>query len=99
MTRMRIFMQRFDDNLNADQDTRMLDLLPELGDASFGSAMLRLAHAAAALHRAEGVAQGAEPWRGLSVIQVSTKDKAEHGSSPKTRSARDRGPVTTEGNR
>ena len=86
-------------NTNNDQATRLLDLLPDAGEASFGSAMLRMAHAAAALHRGEQAGRGPEPWHGLSVIELTTQDKAGHGSPSESRSARATGPATTEGDR
>ena len=87
---------------NADQGTRLLDLLPELGAEGFGSALLSLAHAAAAQHRAELATQGVEPWEGMTRFEIdsdSTKDKAGHGSPTDSRSVRLGGPVTTEGDR
>lgn len=92
-------MQPNSDTANNDQGPRLLDLLPDPGQAGFGQAMLRLAQAAAAQHRMEHVAEGTEPWVGLEEFCFYTQDKAEHGSPADTRSARDRGPVTTEGDR
>lgn len=92
-------MQRPSTTTNADHPQRLLDLLPDLGSAGFGAAMLRLAHAAAAQHRVVSASRGAEPWTGLKVLNVSTKDEVVQGSTADTRSARNRGPVTTEGDR
>lgn len=85
---------------NADQPKKLTDLLPD-GDApGFGSAMLRLAEMAAALHRGDAAAAlDSQPWTGLTQIDFVTQDKVEHGSLAVTRSARDRGTATTEGSR
>ena len=84
---------------NTDQPQRLLDLLPDAGDAGFGSAMLRLAEMAAALHRADPAMSEVKAWEGLTHIDVSTLDKAEHGRAAMTRSTRECGAVTTEGHR
>jgi hypothetical protein len=107
MTRSPIFMQHPSDRTNTDhatadastRDGRLLDLLPDPGDAGFGSAMLRLAQLAAAQHRATLASQSAQPWSGLQTIAYSTEDAAGHGRPADTRSARLHGPVTTEGDR
>ena len=92
-------MQRPTDSSNDDQPYRLLGLLPEPGSRDFGSAMIRLAHMAAAQHRAQVAPKSVKPWAELSVIQTLPKDKAEHGSPAVSRSARAAGPVTTEGDR
>lgn len=90
---------------NNDHNTRLTDLLPDAGDAGFGNALLRLAHMAAALHRADPslAGGGAGAWEGLTTLEIGTLDKAEQGCQAQTRSARDftqqSGPVTREGNR
>jgi len=84
---------------NTDHNTRLLDLLPDPSESGFGAAMLRLAHMAAAQHRAQVAVGDVQPWSGLTRIDDSTQDKAEHGSSVVTRSTRICGAVTTEGDR
>lgn len=86
---------------NTDQPQRLLDLLPDPSDPGFGAAMLRLAQMAAAQHRADAAAE-AQPWAGLTTINVSTDstpDTAEHGGAALTRSPRFCGADTTEGDR
>jgi len=86
---------------NTDQPQRLLDLLPDPSDPGFGAAMLRLAQMAAAQHRADA-ATDAQPWTGLTTINVSTdstQDTAEHGRAALTRSPRACGAGTTEGDR
>ena len=92
-------MQRITDQTNPAQATRLLDLLPDPGSEGFGSAMLRLAHAAAALHRADATLADVEPWQGLTTQQHDFKDNASHGRPADSRSARIDGPDTTEGDR
>lgn len=92
-------MQQHNDTTNADHDQRLIDRLPELGAEGLGSVMLRLAHMAAAQHRAQTSARSVEPWQGLSDLCFESMDNPEQGCSAQTRSAREHGPVTTEGDR
>lgn len=92
-------MQQSTSKTNNDQPMRLMDLLPEFGSAGFGSAMLRLAHMAAAQHRAEVSMQNVKPWTGLTVIELDSMDKAGHGSPAVSRSVCESGPVTREGDR
>ena len=68
-------------------------------DPGFGNAMLRLAHMAAAQHRAQVAESSGLSWSGLTRIDESIQDKAGHGSPVVTRSTRAGGAVTTEGDR
>ena len=86
-------------NPNHAQPARLLDLLSQAGDDALGSAMLALAHAAAAQHRCEEAHEASHAWKGLTTLTVSHKDKAEHGCSADARRPRVSGPVTTEGDR
>ena len=86
-------------NANADRPRRLLDVLASTGPEDLGSTMLRLAHMAAAQHRAQVAPQQVRPWTGLTEVDHDSKDKAGHGSPSVSRSARDSGPVTTEGDR
>lgn len=87
------------ESTNADHAPRLLDLLPDLGSGGLGAAMLRLAHAAAAQHRATFAAQGVAPWTDLQVLDYTSMDKAGHGCPAVSRSAHASGPVTREGDR
>ena len=110
MTRWQRFMTTPNANTNDAQPSDSLGLLgflPGLDSAEgFGSAMLGLAQAAAALHRAqaggvqsqEGLA--GEGWGALETIELdSMMDEAGHGCPPVPRNARGRGPEATEGDR
>jgi len=92
-------MQQPGNMSNTDRGPRLMDLLPEAGSAGFGAALLRMAHTAAALHRAQLATQGAQPWQGLTALDLTNMDKAGHGSPADSRSSRTRGAVTTEGDR
>jgi|GEM_PF-2212640 len=92
-------MQRPTDNTNADQMPKFLDLLDQDGAEGMGSVMLRLAHMAAAQHRANAQPQRVKPWSELESIELSLQDKPGQGRPAQARSARDLGPVTTEGDR
>lgn len=76
-----------------------MDLIDDSGRDSLGSVMLRLAHMAAAQHRAQVAPRQVKPWTGLTEVQEDTKDKAGHGSPAVSRSTRESGAVTTEGDR
>lgn len=92
-------MQQETHNSNSDRAARLIDLLPDPGASGFGSAVLRLAHLAAAAHRAEAASQGGSFGEGLTVLDLFQKDTAGHGSPSDARSAGDSRPVTREGNR
>lgn len=92
-------MQRPTESTTASQGTRLLDLLPDPGSADFGSALLRLAHAAAAQHRAELADGDNEPWQGLTQIELAQQDESRHGSLAISRSAPFAGSATKEGDR
>lgn len=98
-------MQPPQDKTNADQHTRLLDLVRAEGGDGLGAVMLRLAYMAAAQHRANHRPKRVKPWTdGLETIELSlVKDTPGHGCPALTRSAQDlprkTGPVTTEGDR
>lgn len=101
-------MQPTDDNANAAQNKPLLDLVRVEGEDGLGAVMLRLAHMAAAQHRANKRPKRVKAWSdGLQSMELSlTKDTPGHGRPALTRSAQDprkdprmTGPVTTEGDR
>ncbi|MEM6504521.1 MAG: hypothetical protein AAF711_03550 [Planctomycetota bacterium] len=97
-------MQPPTDKPNADQGPSLLDLVRADGSDGLGTVMLRLAHMAAAQHRANARPKRVKPWSDLQTMDLSlVKDAPGHGSPAMTRSAqesqRDTGPVTTEGDR
>ncbi|MEM9345162.1 MAG: hypothetical protein AAGB26_00965 [Planctomycetota bacterium] len=97
-------MQPPTDNPSADQAPRLLDIVRSDGSEGLGTAMLRLAHMAAAQHRANARPKRVKPWSDLQKMDLFlVKDAPGHGSPAMTRSAqesqRDAGPVTTEGDR
>ena len=86
------------DNTKSDPSS-LLKLVREAG-GSLGAVMLRLAHMAAAQHRANARPKRVKPWTDLHAIQLSiVKDTPGHGSPALTRSARELGPAATEGDR
>lgn len=89
------------DNLNDDQKKTLLDLVHTEGEGGLGAVMLRLAHMAAAQHRANAKPKRVKPWSDdLESVELSlTKDVPRNGFPALTRSAHDSGPVTTEGDR
>ena len=94
------FMQPPIDKTNADQAKTLLDLVRAEGEDGLGIAMLRLAHMAAAQHRANKRPKRVKPWSDLESVELSlVKDAPGNGFPAMTRSARDLGPVTTEGDR
>ena len=83
---------------------RLLDLVDQDGAEGMGSVMLRLAHMAAAQHRANARPKRVKPWSELESVELSlVKDAPGNGFPAMTRSAHDlprmSGPVTTEGDR
>lgn len=94
-------MQPTDDSANAAQNKPLLDLVRAEGEDGLGAVMLRLAHMAAAQHRANKRPKRVKAWSDeLQSIELSlTKDTPGHGRPALTRSAQDHGPVTTEGDR
>jgi len=97
-------MQPPTDKTNADQEQTLLDLVRAEGDDGLGAVMLRLAHMAAAQHRANARPKRVKPWSDdLQSIELNLiKDTPGHGRPALTRSAQPPGnaePVTTEGDR
>ena len=94
-------MQKPTNQSNADQMPRLLDLVDQDGAEGMGSVMLRLAHMAAAQHRANKRPKRVKPWSDdLESIELSlVKDTPGQGRPALTRSAQDSEPVTTEGDR
>ena len=89
------------DKTNMDQSQTLLDLVRAEGEDGLGAVMLRLAHMAAAQHRANKRPKRVKPWSDdLEAIELTlVKDTPGQGRPALTRSARDNGPVTTEGDR
>lgn len=89
------------DKTNADQAKTLLDLVRAEGEDGLGAVMLRLAQMAAAQHRANARPKRVKPWdEDLERIELAlVKDTPRHGGPALTRSARESGPVTTEGDR
>lgn len=88
------------DKTNNAQAQRLLDLVRAEGEDGLGNVMLRLAHMAAAQHRANARPKRIKPWSDLETIElVLVKDTPGHGRPALTRSAQTIGPVTTEGDR
>jgi hypothetical protein len=93
------------DKTNNDQGQRLLDLARAEGGDGLGAVMLRLAHMAAAQHRANARPKRVKAWSDdLQAIELSlVKDTPGHGRPALTRSAQDiprnPEPVTTEGDR
>lgn len=94
-------MQPPTNSTNADQNKTLLDLVRSEGEDGLGAVMLRLAHMAAAQHRANKRPKRVMPWSDeLQSIELSlVKDMPWNGFPALTRSARESGPVTTEGDR
>lgn len=89
------------DKKNTDQEQSLLDLVRADGEGGLGAVMLRLAHMAAAQHRANARPKRVKAWAdGLESIELSlVKDTPGHGRPALTRSAQATEPVTTEGDR
>jgi hypothetical protein len=88
------------DKTNTDQAKTLLDLVRAEGEDGLGAMMLRLAHMAAAQHRANARPKRVKAWSDLESIELSlVKDTPGHGRPALTRSAQDSEPVTTEGDR
>ena len=89
------------DKTNADQAKTLLDLVrADGGEDGLGAAMLRLAQMAAAQHRANKRPKQVKPWSDVESIELSfVQDLPGNGFPAMARSARDSGPVTTEGDR
>lgn len=89
------------DKTNADQDKTLLDLVDADGSGGLGAVMLRLAHMAAAQHRANARPKRVKPFDAqLESIEIAlVKDTPWHGRPALTRSAQETEPVTTEGDR
>lgn len=85
--------------LSSQSRPRITELLPDVSAPDFGAAMLRLAHMAAALERAEPGLGMMENGARSVAIHDSHMDKAGHGCLAEARSAQDHGPGTTEGDR
>ena len=94
-------MQPTDNNTNAAQSKPLLDLVRAEGEDGLGAVMLRLAHMAAAQHRANARPKRVQAWGDeLQSVELSlVKDTPGNGFPALTRSAQDTGPVTTEGDR
>ena len=89
------------DKTNNDQGPSLLDLVRAEGEDGLGAVMLRLAHMAAAQHRANKRPKRVKAWSDdLQSIELAlVKDTPGHGRPALTRSAQATEPVTTEGDR